>query len=387
MYADESKIIEMVESISQSIVIENADSTDRLARWPEKSLREFQQAGLGGLTIPVEYGGLGHGTKMLAKVSEIIGQSCANTAMCYGMHAVGSAVIASKATAYQQDKYLTPICEGKHLTSIALSEPGTGSQFYLPQTRMQYHSNSEYKINGAKSFVINGGQADSYIISAVAEGSMTPGEQFNCFMVNRDAIGIEWGETLNSIGMRGNSTRDLFLDSVKIPDKNILGQFGDQIWYVFNVITPYFLTAIAGTYLGIARSAIDEVTNHIKNREFSFNGRSMASSSVIQYRLGCLWAKFARARALVYYATECYDRDQDDSLVNLFSAKAEVADSVIDIINESMTLCDGYAYREGSKLDRLHRDARASHVMSPTTDILRIWTGRSILEQPLLADT
>ena len=55
----------------------------------------------------------------------------------------------------------------------------SGSQFYLPQTRMQYHSESEYKINGAKAFVLNGGEADSYIISAVAEGSDRPGEQFN----------------------------------------------------------------------------------------------------------------------------------------------------------------------------------------------------------------
>jgi alkylation response protein AidB-like acyl-CoA dehydrogenase len=164
MYTDESKILETVQNISSTVVAEDAEATDRLARWPERSLRSFQKEGLGGLTVPVEYGGLGQGTKTLAKVCEIIGQSCTSTAICYGMHAVGSAVIASKATDYQQEKYLTPICEGRHLTSIALNETGSGSQFYLPQTRMQYHSESEYNINGAKSFVLNGGKADSYII-------------------------------------------------------------------------------------------------------------------------------------------------------------------------------------------------------------------------------
>ena len=79
--------------------------------------------------------------------------------------------------------------------------------------------------------------------------------------------------------------------------------------------------------------------------------------------------------------------DQGNALIDLFSAKAEVADAAIEIVNESMTLCGCYAYREKSTLDRLLRDARAAHVMTPTTDILRIWTGRSILEQPLLADT
>jgi alkylation response protein AidB-like acyl-CoA dehydrogenase len=387
MYTDESKVLETVQNISSTVVAEDAEATDRLARWPERSLRSFQKEGLGGLTVPVEYGGLGHGTKTLAKVCEIIGQSCTSTAICYGMHAVGSAVIASKATNYQREKYLIPICEGRHLTSIALNETGTGSQFYLPQTRMQYHSESEYNINGTKSFVLNGGKADSYIISAVAEGSHTPGEQFNCFMVDSDAAGIQWGERWKGIGLRGDSSRDLFLDSVKISDKNILGQFGDQIWYVFNVITPYFLTAMAGSYLGIARAAINEVTHHIKNREFSFNGRALASSSVIQYQLGSLWAKYARSRALVYYATECYDMDQDNALIDLFAAKAEVADATIEIVNEAITLCGGYAYQEKSILDLLLRDARAAHVMTPTADILRVWTGRSILEQPLLADT
>ena len=76
-------------------------------------------------------------------------------------------------------------------------------------------------------------------------------------MVNADAAGLQWGERWKGLGLRGNSSRELFLNDVKIPDENVLGQFGDQIWYVFNVITPYFLTAMAGTYLGIAKAAID----------------------------------------------------------------------------------------------------------------------------------
>ena len=387
MYSDVSKIFDTVEDISRTITHEDAELTDKLARWPERSLRKLQQEGLAGLTVPLEHGGLGHGAQVLAQVCETLGQQCASTAICYGMHCVGSAVIASKVTDYQQEKYLTPICEGNHLTSLSLSEAGSGAHFYLPQTRMQYSSEHEYKINGAKSFVTNGSKADSYVVSAVAEGSSMPGEQFNCVMIKGDAKGLIWDEEWKGLGLRGNSSRNLELKAVKISDNDILGQFGDQIWYVFNVITPYFLAAMAGAYVGVAKAAIDEATQHIKNRQFSFNGRSLASSSVIQYQLGCLWAKYSRTRALVHHATECYDNNDDNSLIELFSAKAEVANAVVEIVNESMTLCGGVAYREGSKLDRLLRDARASHVMSPTTEILRIWTGRSLLDQPLLTDT
>jgi alkylation response protein AidB-like acyl-CoA dehydrogenase len=387
MYSDFSKIYDTVLEISQSIVREDAFSTDKRAMWPERSLRALQAEGLAGLTVPLEYGGLGQGTQVLAKVCEILGQECASTAICFGMHCVGSAVIASKVTPYQQDRYLTPICEGRHITSLSLSETGSEAHFYLPQTRMKYSSEHEYRINGSKSFVTNGSKADSYVVSAVAEGSDTPGEQFNCVMINADANGLRWGEQWKGLGLRGNSSRNLELGSVKISDRDILGQFGDQIWYVFNVITPYFLTAMAGAYLGVARAAIEEVKNHLKKRAFSFNGRTLASSSVIQYQLGCLWAKYARTRALVFHATDSFDNNDDESLIELFSAKADVVDAVVDIVNEAMTLCGGLAYREDSKLDRMFRDARASHVMSPTTDILRIWTGRSILDQPLLTDT
>ncbi|GIV95497.1 MAG: hypothetical protein KatS3mg057_0154 [Herpetosiphonaceae bacterium] len=68
------------------------------------------------------------------------------------------------------------------------------------------------------------------------------------------------------------------------------------------------------------------------------------------------------------------------------SAKAEVADCTINVVNEAMTLSGGIGYRENAKLSRLLRDARAAHIMGPTTDILRTWVGRLLLDQPLLGD-
>jgi len=64
----------------------------------------------------------------------------------------------------------------------------------------------------------------------------------------------------------------------------------------------------------------------------------------------------------------------------------EVADCVVAMVNEAMTLCGGIGYRSGSRLHRLLRDARAAHLMSPTPDLLRVWIGRGLLGQPLLSD-
>lgn len=387
MYTEISKVIETAVEVSRTTIAKNTVDTDKYALWPEEGIRALQQAGLGGLAVPLKYGGLGHGTETLAKVCEIIGQSCTSTSICFGMHCVGSAVLSSKVTDFQQENYLTPICEGHHITSLSLSEIGSGSHFYLPQTRMLNANNGDYLIVGEKAFVTNGGRADSYVVSAVTEEKDQAIGKFNCVIVPGKSEGLNWGPEWAGLGLRGNSSRNLSLNKVRILENQILGSKGDQIWYIFNVITPYFLTAIAGAYLGLARAAIEEVKTHLIQRKFSFSGKSLATSSVTQHQLGTLWAKYARSRALLYWATQCYDRGIEDSHLDLFSAKAEIADTVIEIVNAGMTLCGGSVYHEDSSLNRMMRDARAAHIMSPTTDMLRVWTGRSILEQPLLTDT
>ncbi len=387
MYSEISKILERAEEVSKTIVAKNTDHTDKYAQWPEEGMRALLAAGLGGLTVPLECGGLGHGTETLAKVCEIIGRYCTSTSICYGMHCVGSAVIASKVTDFQQENYLTPICEGKHITALSLSELGSGSHFYLPQTKMINTHDGNYMIIGEKSFATNGGKADSYVVSAVTEDTNQATGKFNCMIIPGDSKGLEWGPEWAGLGLRGNSSRNLSLNQVCVSENQILGNVGDQIWYIFNVITPYFLTAIAGAYLGLTRAAVEEVKTHITQRKFSFNGKTIASSSVIQHQVGTLWAKYARSRALLHWATQSYDNGIEDSQLDLFSAKAEIAETVISIVNDAMTLCGGSAYRDESNLSRMLRDARGAHIMSPTTDMLRIWTGRSILEQPLLSDT
>jgi alkylation response protein AidB-like acyl-CoA dehydrogenase len=99
-----------------------------------------------------------------------------------------------------------------------------------------------------------------------------------------------------------------------------------------------------------------------------------------------MWATVARCRTLLYHAATTGDTRAADGLLEILSAKAEVAESVVNVVNEAMTLTGGMSYRENSRLARLLRDARAAHVMSPTTDLLRVWTGRAYLGLPLLSD-
>ncbi len=344
----------------------------------------MQQAGVGGLVVPVEKGGLGHGLLALAQACETLGKECASTAICFGMHCVASAVIAAKSTPEQDERYLRPIGAGEHFTTLALSEAGSGSQFYFPQARLQERDDRTYAVTGEKTFVTNGGHADSYVISTGVPGAARG--EFSCVTVDADAANLRWGAAWRGFGMRGNASRSLELRETEIPRANLLGSHGDELWYVFNVIAPYFLAAMAGTYLGVADAAFSEARLHLRRRTYAATGRSLAGEAVVQHRLGRLWARLESARRLTYYAAMQGDSGGADALPAILSSKAEVAEAAVDVVNEAMTLSGGIAYAENAKLQRHLRDARAAHVMAPPTDILRTWTGRVLLDLPLLSD-
>lgn len=382
-------ILNLTREISQNELAPRAGEIDETGKWPEESIRKLQDSGLGGLVIPKEFGGKGHGLLSVAKVCEILGKACASTAMCFGMHLVGSAVLAAKATSDQQKQYLKPIAEGQHLTTLSLSEPGTGANFYIPQAELTNDDSGDFIFNGTKSFVTNGGYADSYVMSAVIPNPSTPVGQFSCVVIENQSKGMKWKEAWKGMGMKGNSSRAVELNNVPVPAENLLGEQGDEIWYVFEVIAPYFIMAMAGTYLGIATAALDEAIQHLKKRTHSHSGTSLAHEPILQNKLGSLWAEVERTRQLIYSAAvkgDTANKADSSVLLSIFSAKAEVAECVENVVNDVMTLMGGIAYADNGNIARHLRDARAAHIMAPTTAMLRMWTGRALLDLPLLGD-
>ena len=373
---------ERTEGAVNSRVAQNAEGVDAECSWPADSLNALAEAGLLGLHVPVRFGGLEQGMEGLVTVTETIAKACSSTALCYAMHCVGTAVIAAKATTPQIERYLKPIAAGKHITTLALSEGGTGAHFYLPQTRLE-QKDGTFCLDGTKEFVTNGGHADSYVVSTVAaEYGAEPGE-FSCVLVDRDAPGVKWTGGWRGLGMRGNASQTMQLKQVNIVRENLLGERGDQVWYVFEVVAPYFLTAMAATYLGIATTALDSVVDHVKLRKHTHSGESLAELPVVQHDIARLWSEVERTRLLIYDAARLGDLGSADALPSIFAAKIAAAETATLLTNEAMTLAGGIAYRENSRLARLLRDARAAHVMSPTTGLLKQWLGRTLLDLPL----
>jgi alkylation response protein AidB-like acyl-CoA dehydrogenase len=368
--------------VAEHVVAPNALQWDRAGQWPEPAIRALQDEGLAGLVVARQHGGHGGGLAALLRLCEVIGERDASTGLCFGMHCVATACIAAKATDEQVERLLRPIAQGKHWTTLALSEPGTGSHFYLPQTTMEPGPDG-YTLNGTKAFVTNGGHADSYVVSTVPSDAASAGH-FSMVLVPAESLEGAWGKPWTGWGMRANSSRDVMLRDVKVALNNRLGAEGDQLWYVFHVVAPHFLMAMAGTYLGVASRAFHLARTHLTRRSYAHTGQSLSEVQVLQHRVGELWARLQRVRQLCYWAAEEADGGGPDALPALCCAKAEVGGAAVDIVNDCMTLLGGAGYREDAEISKLLRDARAAHVMSPTTDILYTWAGRALLDLPIL---
>ena len=370
--------------VAREVLAVHAPTVDREASWPERSLRAVGDAGLLGLHVPRRLGGLEEGMLALVVVTEALARECPSTALCYGMHCVATAVLAAKATPDHEDRYLLPIAEGRHFTSLALSEAGTGLHFYWPQTHLK-RDGDWYVVSGTKQFVTSAGFANSYVVttSSAHPASGEAGE-FSALIVEAGRAGAVWEGEWQGLGMRGNASKALRLIDVRVPVTQLLGKEGDEVWYVFEVIAPYFLMAMSAVYLGIASAALELALSDARGREYAHTGQTLSAEPVVQYRMADLWLRDQQARQLVYEAARLADMGDPSTLAMLLGSKTVAATAAVDIANGALDLGGGRAYRENGRLAQLLRDARAGHVMAPTTDLLKVWLGRSILDVPLL---
>lgn len=378
------ELVARAESVARDVLRPNVEEEDRDGLWPEPGMRALAASGLMGLNAPVAAGGHGLGLEALVSVARVLARENPSAALCFAMHCVGTAVISAKATPAQRERFLRPIAAGEHITTLALSEPGTGAHLYIPETRIVERDGS-YVLNGTKSFVTNGGHADSYVMSTVAATPEAADEgMFSAVVVESGAPGLEWQAEWRGLGMRGNSSRTVELSDVRVPAENLLGEEGDQLWYVFEVVAPYFLAAMAGTYLGIAEAAVELAAEHLGSRRHSHSGDLLGSNAVLASELGAMWTDLEAARQLVLAAGRRADAAAAEGLPGILACKAAATRAAVDLTNRAMTLVGGIGYRENSQLSRLLRDARAGHVMAPTTHTLQIWLGRALLGMPLL---
>ncbi len=371
-------ILESAEKVIREIIAPLAIEIDLQRRFPKEAFKELGEAGLLGLLVSKEHGGLGGTLEDLAAVTELIAEACGSTAMCFLMHCCGTAVIAAKATADQQERYLRPIAEGHKIGTLAFSETGTGAHFYMPEIKAVKDS-SGFDLNGRKSFVTNGDQADFFVVLTNAS---TPDSGMDMLIVDRNTKGLTFEGTWEGIGLSGNNSIAAVLDHVQVTADQLVGAEGDGLGLIFQVVAPTFILGVAGVNNGLSKGAYTAALEHAKTRKYP-DGRTLAEIQAIQFYLSEMYGLVEASSLFTRSAAAGAVQGKEGAILNVMQSKILASDSVIQVTNLAMQVCGGQGYLRSMPVERFLRDARAGSVMGPTTEVLKEWVGKSVAGLPL----
>jgi alkylation response protein AidB-like acyl-CoA dehydrogenase len=379
---DMQAILAENEKLSQETLRANADLIDQSRRFPRENLQALGKAGVLGLMIPAQYAGAGAGLAEMSQVLEEQAQNCASTAMVTLMHFCATAAIAAKGSdALKQD--ILPACaRGKHVSTLAFSEAGSGGHFYAPVSEV--HENGGKKtLNATKSFVTSAGQADSYVVSARRTGAAAFTES-NLYLIAKNAAGLTTLGHFEGLGLAGNASAPMSLSDVAIDDGARLGPEGSGFQSMLEVVLPVFQIGVASVSIGLAKAAQQMIVGRMGARKYEHaGGAALSSIPRVQFLVAEITLAVNSGKAYLRETIRKALAADPAAMIDVLGVKAVAADACLAAVSRAMTLGGGWAFGRRGGLERIFRDAQAAAVMAPSSDVLKEFIGKASLGLPL----
>jgi isovaleryl-CoA dehydrogenase len=370
--------------VIDEVVAPGAGAVDASGTFPRAAVDALGAAGLLALTVPAEYGGGGAGLREAAEVVRELGSVCGSTAMIVTMHYSGVAAL----VAGSDKDTLTEVAGGRHLTTLAFSETGSRSHFWVPMsTATAEPDGSTVRLDAAKSWVTAAGQADGYVWSSrpLAPAGADAGPM-TLWLVPADSPGLSVAGPFDGLGLRGNASAPLAADGVTVPLSAMLGADGAGLDLALAAILPYFLICSAAMSAGLLRRLATETAEHLQRTQLAHLGVSLAQQAAPRAQLARLQIEADRAWAHIGDCLTAVETGRPDATLLVLEVKAAAGEAAADAADLALRAGGGAAFRKESVVERLFRDSRAARVMAPTTEALDDFIGRALLGLPLLGD-
>ncbi|MFN2453106.1 MAG: acyl-CoA dehydrogenase [Pyrinomonadaceae bacterium] len=352
-----------------------AKEYDEQARFPREQLKGLAELGLLGMIIPEEWGGAGFDTVAYALALEEIARADASVCVIVGVtNSVCCYPLLSFGTDEQKRKYLTPLAKGELIGAFCLSEPQAGSDATNLRTRAEQDGDS-YVINGAKSWVTNGGEAGVYIVMAVTDREAAK-NNVTAFIVKGDTPGLTVSSIEHKMGQRASQTAEMSFADVRVPAQNVLGGVGNGMRVAFNSLDNGRI-GIAALATGIARGALDESTKYAKKRR-AF-GQAIAEFQAIQFKLANMATEIDAARLLTLRAAALKDAGNKQTGFYASMAKLFASETANKVCADAVQIHGGNGYSRDYAVERMYRDARVTTIYEGTSEIQRIVISRHLL--------
>ena len=344
---------------------------DESREFPDEAYRKIADNGWLGLLIPESLGGLEANPIMYAIFCEAMAKFSLDTAACVMTSMFTAKNIVNHGTEQQKSDYLSDYLTGKRKFSVSISEPQAGSDAAAVRTKAEL-IDGHWVLNGNKIWC-SGAHLRGAVITILARTSEDRHRGLSLILVPNDTPGLEIHK-MPTIVRRSLGTTEFFMTDVRVPEGNIIGE-PNRGWEYIGEHLEYERLGLAASYVGNARTALDDTIKYTKERE-QF-GRSLSSFQVLKHRMAENETELAAARLLVYAAADKMARGER-AIKEVSMAKVFAADVAFKIAFNGMQALGGYAQLPVYDMERYFREAKHGMVGGGTNEIQRTIIAREM---------
>ncbi|MBC6415277.1 MAG: acyl-CoA dehydrogenase family protein [Bdellovibrionales bacterium] len=354
---------------------EQAGEWDKKRIFPIEIIKKSAEMGFCGLYIKEDVGGLGLSRLDTSLIFEQLAQACPSTTAYISIHNMTAWMIDEFGSDSLRKEFVPSMVSAENLGSYCLTEPWSGSDAASLKTKAK-KENSQWVLNGTKSFVSGAGATQVLIVMA-RTGELGP-KGISSFVVPCDVKGISYGKNEDKMGWNSQPTKIVNLDHVKIPESYLLGQEGEGFKIAMKGLNGGRIN-IAACSLGAAQSAVKHCQRYMKERE-QF-GKTLSSFQALRFKIADMVTEVTASRYMVRLAAFKLDQRDFKSPSYCAMAKRLATDLCFQVCNQAIQIYGGYGYTKDYPVERLMRDARVHQILEGTNEIMRFILSRSILEE------
>ena len=324
-------------------------------------------------SMPEPYGGSG-ADRLYSMVMMEETAKARTSGLGFSLHSeIVAPYILKYGTEAQKAEYLPRMARGEIITAIAMSEPGVGSDLQSVKTSAIKDGAGCYAVNGAKTFITNGWNADLVIVVAKTNPELGA-KGTSLILVERGMPGFEKGKRLKKLGLKAQDTAELFFDNVKVPEANLLGAEGQGFVYLMQEL-PWERMQIAIGATASAQQAIDETMAYVRERKVF--GNAVASFQNTRFKLAEMQSQVQMARVFVDQCMALLMKGELDA-PTASMAKLNCTDMAGKVIDECLQLHGGYGFMWEYPIAKAYADTRVSRIYGGTNEIMKEVIARSM---------
>lgn len=362
---------EMTRDFAENEIAPHADKWDEEHYLPRKEvLEKMGELGMFGTVIEEQYGGNEMGWMAAMIITEEIARASSSLRVQINMQELGcSYTIQRYGSDELKKKYIPKLVSAEYVGGFGITEPNAGSDVMAMKSTAE--DKGEYwLLNGSKTWISNASVADVLIYYAYTDRS-AKGKGLSAFVIEPQKYeGISVTD-LDKLGSRSSPTGEIYLDNVKVPKENILGNPGDGTKIVFGSLNQTRLSAAAGG-VGVAQACLDAATSYATERE-QF-GRQIGQFQMNQDMIAQMCIEIEAARLLVYKAAWQKDRGDLGNTLEVAHAKWKAGETADMCVRYAMRLLGAYGYSTEYPVARFYRDAPTYYMVEGSANVCKMIT-------------